>query len=200
MTLAQLAPQTNTIEITAARSNGRNYFLTLEDANVVVEAPVSERTYRRALIDMLSPEDVAELHVWLNERDAEVVEMHEAEISEWQPLPADDMLDDMADYYAGQARANGFALNANVQEPADKLAQLAESNGYETVDEYIDDAAYDLVCVMLDHDCRISQEDARQYVTDSEGDVQHAADMLLEDIDWSDPRQEAHFSPWFLNS
>ena len=26
-----------------------------------------------------------------------------------------------------------------------------------------------------------------------EGDVAHAAEMLLEDMDWSDPAQEAHF-------
>ena len=200
MTLLQDYPQVNTFEVVAARSNGREYNLTLEHAAKQVEIPVPERTYRRALINYLSQEDIDELHSWLAERDAEVIQMHEADFGDWPPLPSDDALEDMADYYAGQARANGYVMGASAQEPADKLAKLAESKGYETVEEYLDDAAYDLFCVMLDNDCRISREDARQYVIDSEGDVEHAAAMLLEDMDWSDPRDEAHFSPWFLNS
>ena len=200
MTLTQLFPSVNTVKITSARSNGRDYFLTLENSSGAVEAPVTERIYRRALIDMLSPEDVAELHSWLDARHDEVIELHESQFGQWPALPADDMLEDMADYYAGQARANGYVMGANAQEPTDKLAKLAESKGYETVEEYLDDAADDLFYIMLERECRINREDARQYVIDSEGDVEHAAAMLLEDMDWSDPHAEPHYSPWFLNS
>lgn len=197
MIIEQPTPEVNVV---ASRSNGRDYNLTIEFPAGHVEVPVAESTYRRALIDFLSQTDIEELQRWNTDRDAEVIHMHEAEFGKWPPVPSDDVLEDKADYYAGQARANGFVLGMKSQKPADKLAELTNAAGYETVEEYLDDAAYELFIIMLEHDCHISREDARQHVIDSDGDVQHAAEMLLEDMDMSDPKQEAHFSPWYLNN
>ena len=58
MTLLQISPQVNTVDIVSARSNGREYNLTLGSPAGHIELPVPEYIYRRALIDFLSPEDI----------------------------------------------------------------------------------------------------------------------------------------------
>ena len=78
---------------------------------------------------------------------------------------------------------------------------LPARTDYETEAEYLDDAAAALASLMSScYGLHLSQDDARQNLADSDGDVWHAVNELIRDMDWEDPRDERHYSPWFLNS
>ena len=115
------------------------------------------------------------MNQWLDERHAEVIEMHEAEFGQWPQLPPDDALEDMADHYASMARSNGYVLGMSAPIRTTLLAKAAELAGYETVeDEYLSDAAWELNYKLQSEGVHVDYETARQWVVDSEGDVDNA--------------------------
>lgn len=57
----------------------------------------------------------------------------------------------------------------------------ARKNGYEDVNDYLDDAADDLRLRMDGHGFTVNKTDARQYVLDATGDVDYAESVLVED-------------------
>ena len=104
----------------------------------------TSRPYRRALIDYLTTEDIARAKPMVGRAPCRSHRYATKRNSvNGRRCLHNDVLEDMADYYSGQARANGYTLGKSADEPVDKLAELAKSNGYETVEEYLDDAAGD---------------------------------------------------------
>ena len=82
-----------------------------------------------------------------------------------------------------------------------RLEQRAKNAKYETVDEYLRDAAYqvrDQVNLVIASP--ISKEDALWVLIEVDGDIEAAVAGYIEDLDDSNPKNEAHFSADWLNS
>ncbi len=54
------------------------------------------------------------------------------------------------------------------------LLSIARSNDYETVDDYLADAAFTVMSIIAERGYRISKEDALLFLTDSGGDINDA--------------------------
>ena len=63
----------------------------------------------------------------------------------------------------------------------DDLLAIAQSNDYETVDDYLADAAFEVMSRIAKRGYRISKEDALLCLTDSDGDIDNAVWHYIHD-------------------
>ena len=79
------------------------------------------------------------------------------------------------------------------------LMATAQTSGYENARDYLSDSVLDVIAIVDKAGGRISRDDALRFLKVSDGNISLAAGRYLEDLDRSDPRHEAHYSPWWLN-